>query len=218
MLTRRKGNGDVRHVASASCPKSLIAVCRWEQHRLVVLFCFLLFISVNNSFVPPFVHGSHSCTFRDVKAAGRSDICKAGSHTGQCCWSNFDWIELFFHSNQFAYFNLINLNKGNDTIKAPQINSNIKCSRFSQKGVFVALLFDRTFWRRHSGLALISIIHRKSWDGNKGRCRNVLWYAASMQWESMFQCVSALHSLNKSLKITAASCVGFTLRLSSLMH
>lgn len=52
---------------------------------------------------------------------------------------------------QFAVFDLINPNKGNDIIKAPQINSNIKCSRFSNtRGVFVAMEFDRKFRRRQA--------------------------------------------------------------------
>lgn len=46
----------------------------------------------------------------------------------------------------------------------------------------------------------------------------MLLYAASMQWESVFQRVSSLHSLNKSFKITAASCVGFPLQIWSLKH
>lgn len=64
--------------------------------------------------------------------------------------------------------------------------------------------------------------HSKRWSapctGRVARERSVLLYAASMQWESVFQQVSSLHSLNKSFKITAASCVGFPLQIWSLKH
>lgn len=50
------------------------------------------------------------------------------------------------------------------------------------------------------------------------RERSVLLYVASMQWECVLSSVSSLHSLSKSFRITAASCVGFPLQIWSLEH
>lgn len=121
-------------------------------------------------------------------------------------------------SNQLAFFNLlITQIKRINTIKAPEFNSGIKCSGLLNiRRVLVAILYDRKFWWRLT-------FQNKQWSTS---CRErvgreikgdqeVYFY---MQWESVFQHVSSLHSLNKSFKITAAPCVGFTLWLWSLKH